>query len=79
MLVESSLGDQLWFGSTSNATNEPTFSLTHCAFSSIGIIFPAGEEAYFKKVNEREANAKATARNTTKANEDFNMAKAAMG
>jgi len=36
----------------------------------------SGEEQYFKKVNEREAERKETARTTVKNNENINMAKA---
>lgn len=49
---------------------------------SLKTAFTAGaseEEKFFKKINEREANAKDTARKTVKDNENVNMAKAAFG
>jgi hypothetical protein len=39
----------------------------------------SGEEAFFKKVNDKEAEHKETARKTIKDNENVNMAKAAFG
>jgi hypothetical protein len=39
----------------------------------------SGSEAYFKTVNDREAAGKATKKQTTKDNENINMAKAFFG